>query len=90
MVGVRTVVCMHSVIPETIIAFQKSRAGWSAKRTKSGKVVYINHDTKITTWDRPKPLPPGGAESPEASRGTKAEVACCAYVLKSWEARLLA
>lgn len=29
------------------------KAGWEQKTTKEGEVYYVNHDTKVTRWERP-------------------------------------
>ncbi|CAN0546150.1 unnamed protein product, partial [Ectocarpus sp. 12 AP-2014] len=34
--------------------------GWSQKMTNAGEVFYVNHNTKVTQWDRP-PAPPQAA-----------------------------
>lgn len=26
---------------------------------RQGRVYYVDHNTKTTTWERPEPLPPG-------------------------------
>ena len=34
-------------------------SGWEAKRHSDGRVFFINHFEKRTTWDDPRPLPHG-------------------------------
>ncbi|CAH8622925.1 unnamed protein product [Schistosoma rodhaini] len=33
--------------------------GWEAKYTSEGRIYYVDHLTKTTTWCKPTPLPPG-------------------------------
>ena len=40
---------IHPVIPES----EGLPEGWEAKRLQSGAVVYINHQQRVTTFDRP-------------------------------------
>ena len=28
--------------------------GWEMRKTKDGRPYYVNHNTRITTWDHPK------------------------------------
>jgi len=34
-------------------------AGWEIRLDRMGRVYYVDHNTKSTTWERPEPLPPG-------------------------------
>lgn len=36
-------------------------AGWEQKTTSGGQTYYVNHITKITSWERPVGSPVGGA-----------------------------
>ncbi|VDP04242.1 unnamed protein product [Schistosoma margrebowiei] len=33
--------------------------GWEVKYTSEGRIYYVDHLTKTTTWCKPTPLPPG-------------------------------
>lgn len=33
--------------------------GWEIRLDRMGRVYYVDHNTKSTTWERPEPLPPG-------------------------------
>jgi len=33
--------------------------GWEMRLDRQGRVYYVDHNTKTTTWERPEPLPPG-------------------------------
>lgn len=32
---------------------------WEVRKTKAGRMYFINHQTKKTQWDDPRPLPAG-------------------------------
>jgi len=32
---------------------------WELRTDPHGRVYYIDHNTRTTTWERPVPLPPG-------------------------------
>jgi len=32
---------------------------WESRTDQHGRVYYIDHNTRTTTWERPVPLPPG-------------------------------
>jgi len=32
---------------------------WESRTDPHGRVYYIDHNTRTTTWERPVPLPPG-------------------------------
>lgn len=34
-------------------------AGWEMRLDRMGRVYYVDHNTKTTTWERPEPLPAG-------------------------------
>lgn len=34
-------------------AYRLSWTGWEEKRAKDGRVYYVNHETRETTWTRP-------------------------------------
>ena len=34
-------------------------ASWESRTDPHGRVYYIDHNTRTTTWERPVPLPPG-------------------------------
>lgn len=33
--------------------------GWEAMKDKNGRIYFVNHNLRTTTWDDPRPLPPG-------------------------------
>ncbi|CAK8695881.1 unnamed protein product [Clavelina lepadiformis] len=33
--------------------------GWEIRMDRMGRVYYVDHNLKTTTWERPEPLPPG-------------------------------
>ena len=49
--------------------------GWEARRTKDGKTFYVDHNTRTTTWQRPRVAREGEGPSedlgPLPVRGTK-------------------
>uniref|UniRef100_A0A8C0HKS6 E3 ubiquitin-protein ligase n=1 Tax=Buteo japonicus TaxID=224669 RepID=A0A8C0HKS6_9AVES len=42
----------------TSVAGTYSRASWEQRVDQHGRVYYVDHVEKRTTWDRPEPLPP--------------------------------
>jgi hypothetical protein len=49
-------------IPSGIVYHSQLPAGWDAKRDeRSGRIYFVNHLTKSTTWEDPRPLPQGWA-----------------------------
>ncbi|XP_078491561.1 NEDD4-like E3 ubiquitin-protein ligase WWP1 [Ciona intestinalis] len=34
-------------------------AGWEVRIDRMGRIYYVDHNTKTTTWERPEPLPTG-------------------------------
>lgn len=36
-----------------------SISSWEQRVDQHGRVYYVDHVEKRTTWDRPEPLPPG-------------------------------
>uniref|UniRef100_A0A1A7Z2G3 E3 ubiquitin-protein ligase n=1 Tax=Iconisemion striatum TaxID=60296 RepID=A0A1A7Z2G3_9TELE len=33
--------------------------GWEQRKDPHGRMYYVDHNTRTTTWERPQPLPPG-------------------------------
>jgi len=33
--------------------------GWEARQDRTGRIYYVNHSSKSTTWEDPRPLPSG-------------------------------
>lgn len=33
--------------------------GWEARQDRTGRIYYVDHTRKCTTWDDPRPMPPG-------------------------------
>jgi hypothetical protein len=47
---------MVNIINKELESDQPLPPGWEEKRTPKGKVYYVDHNTRTTTWDRPKKI----------------------------------
>lgn len=45
-------------------------AGWEAKKSPQGRTYFVNHVTKSTQWNDPRPLPAGWEEKTDANHRT--------------------
>ena len=39
--------------------FAALRRRWEERTDRMGRIYYVDHNTKTTTWERPEPMPPG-------------------------------
>ncbi len=43
--------------------------GWDVKRDANGRTYFIDHNTRTTMWNDPRPLPPGWEQRTDATSG---------------------
>jgi uncharacterized protein YbdZ (MbtH family) len=49
----------NTVVVSAAAQLNKLPPGWDVRRDKTGRVYYVNHQTRSTQWNDPRPLPEG-------------------------------
>ena len=55
--------------------------GWEAKKTPDGRVYYMDHNTRTTTWTKPT-LPGGSGQSIAPGRSVPRSISTASVVLQ--------
>jgi hypothetical protein len=49
----------EAVVVSASAQLNRLPSGWDVRRDKTGRNYYVNHQTKTTQWNDPRPLPEG-------------------------------
>jgi hypothetical protein len=46
-------------LPHSLCLFFIRAQGWEARQDRTGRLYFVDHVRKCTSWEDPRPLPPG-------------------------------
>ena len=67
----------HASIASAASSAPLCAQGWEARQDRTGRLYFVDHVRKCTSWDDPRPLPPGWeCKSDEVSTAQDGRMAC--------------